>query len=1148
MGYFNKAMLVASAALCFNLSTFAQDISLKINNVTVKEAMEQLKKTSGYSFVFSSNDINTKQRVSVSAEDATIEEVVKQILKGQAGIDYEIQGKKIILKKVSNHSTDNQKTGKVTGKVLDVKGEPIIGATIKEQGTSNGTITDFDGNFSLNITESSMLEISYIGYQAQKVKPLIGKELSITLKEDTKVLDEVVVVGYGTQKKVDLTGAVAAVKMDDILGNRPVGTTSQVLEGAIPGLQISRNNGKPGVDMNINIRGVTSTNGGGPLVLVDNVPMDLDMIDPNDIESVSVLKDAASAAIYGARAAFGIILITTKQGAKETPVTFNYSNNFSFSNPGSLPNKISPRETVQVYKDLGLTSHFGGQNIDRWLGYFDEYEKGKYPEGYAIYDGVRYNLARTDSYADMMDDFGFQQQHNLAVQGGSKMANYRLAFGVVDEDGILYGDKDTYKRYNVSSFINMDVNEWLSSQLDVRYSNSNTSTAKGYYEGRNVWMCAHNNQPMAPLGYGYENNNPESELLPYFSPRNILTLDSPSIDRKSNTRVLGRIIFKPIKNLTITGEYSYYRQWGSNSYAPVVYEGLITTSGNKIPNTSKSYYEMKNWFSDTNAINIYANYEFSIMKNNHFKAMIGFNQESYHYEELYGKREDLLDQNLPSLGMATGVQTTKDGFNEYALRSGFFRLNYDYKNRYLLTFNGRYDGSSRFAKNNRFGFFPSVSLGWRVTEESFMESLKDVIYNLKPRVSWGSIGNQNVSNYGYMSTMPIDKNHDIKWILPGQNDYVTTIKSPNLVSTLYTWETVETLNFGLDLGLLNNKLQASFDWYQRDTKNMLAPDKPAPSALGTSYPRANSASLRSRGWELTINWNDKIGQDIHYNLGFNLYDSRSKITRYDNAQGILTNNGSLVLREGMEYGEIWGYTTDRFYTAEDFDSNGKLKSGIPYVEGVTSPQPGDILFVDYDGNGIINAGKNTYDDPGDQKIIGNNTPRYQYNINGGIGWKDLDFSFIFTGVGKRDLQMPGYWCASGTFTEAVYDYQMNYWTEENQNSYWPKMYGAGGNNGANQKTQTKYLQDGSFLRLKNITIGYNLPKKACNQLNIKNLRFYMSGENLFTWHHLPHGYYPDSFVAIPGSLSMSTGIQGEGFSNWSYPLMRQISLGFNLTF
>lgn len=1135
-------MLMAGIFLSFSLHIQSQDVTLRMNNVTVKKAIIELQEKSGYSFVYASGKVDTDKKVSINADN--LEEAIRQILQGQ-DFTYEIQGKNIIVKKDGKQSLQDKK--QVKGVVHDANGLPVIGATVREKGTDNGVITDMDGNFALEVPEGTVIEVSYIGYGTQTIKAQTGKELAIVLHEDAALLNEVVVVGYGTQKKVDLTGAVATVKMDDVLGNRPIGTTSQVLENAIPGLQISRNNGKPGVTMNMNIRGVTSTNdaSASPLVLVDNVPMDLDMIDPNDIESVSVLKDAASAAIYGARAAFGIILITTKQGTKATPVTINYSNNLSFSNPTTLPNKVSPRQTVQAYKDLGLTSHFGGQNIDRWLQYFDEYEQGMYPEGYTVYDGIRYNMAPTDAYDNMLAKSGFQQQHNVSVQGGSEKANYRMSFGMVDEDGILYSDKDTYRRYNVSTFVNMDVNKWLSAQADFRFSRSSTSTVKANREGSNIWTVTHMLQPMAPLGYGYPGNDESKEMLPYFSPRNMILLDNPSKDRKTDTRILGRVIIKPIKNLNITGEYSYYRQWGSNSYAPLIYDGLIPTSNNQTVSTAKNYYEMTNWFSETNSINVYATYEFNFLEDHHVKLMAGFNQESFHQENLYGKREDLLDQNLPSISTSNGVQTTDDSFSEYALRSGFFRLNYDYKGRYLLTVNGRYDGSSRFAKDNRFGFFPSFSVGWRISEEPFMEPVKDLFSNIKPRLSWGSIGNQNVSNYGYMASMNIGTTN---WILPGGDQYATTVSAPGLVSAFYTWETVKSLNVGLDLGMFKNQLQVSFDWYQRDTDDMLAPYKTAPSVLGTTFPRSNSASLRTRGWELTANWHGTIGTDIRYNLGVNLYDSRSKITRYENAEGILVDGSNLVLREGMQYGEIWGYTTDRFYTADDFDSNGKLKENIPYVEGVTSPNPGDILYVDYDGNGIINAGKNTVDDPGDRRIIGNNTPRYQYNINGGISWKDFDLSFIFTGVGKRDLQMPGYWCASGTFTEAVYDYQMNYWTEENPDAYWPRMYGAGGNDGANNRIQTKYLQDGSFIRLKNITLGYNLPKELCSKLSIRKLRLYVSGENLYTWHHLPEGYNPDSFVAIPGSLSMSTGIQGDGASNWSYPLMRQISFGINLTF
>lgn len=1149
-----KNKLKVKKMLCFILcffsigisAAFAQDqvISVELKKADLKQFFKCIEEQTTYRFSYRNIVLDEKKDITLSRYRVKVSVVLDEVLQKRE-LTYRIVSPKLIV--VSNlEKTDLPvKTKKVVGVVKSVEGEPIIGATVKVFGSPLGCITDIDGRFSIEVSEKDILSFSYIGFQSLNV-PFEGQSImEVILKEDSKILEEVVVVGYGAQKKIDLTGAVSSVKMDDVLGSRPIGNTSQVLEGIIPGLQINRNNGKPGVTMNVNIRGVTSVNGGSPLVLVDNVPMDLDMLDPNDIENVTVLKDAASAAVYGARAAFGVILVTTKQGAKETPVRFNYSNNFAFSKPGTLPQKVSPKQTVQVYKDLGTKGYYAGQDVDRWLQYLDEYDQGMHPEGYAIHDGIRYNLAPTDYYKDMMDHFGFQQQHNLSVQGGSKKANYRLAFGMVDENGILYGDKDTYKRYNVSSFVNMDVNRWLSTQLDVRFSNSKTSTAKGQSSNLNLWQVAHQSQSMAPVGYGYTDYVNPGEELPFFSPRNMLILDNPSKERKTDTRILGRIMVKPVKNWVITGEYSYSRQNGGFSYAPRLYEGLRYTSNDVFNSIKQTFYENENWISERNALNIYSTYDFSLWKDHHFKVMAGFNQESYHYEKLYAKREELLDQNLPSLGLATGTQTTKDEFRENSLRSGFFRLNYDYKNRYLLTVIGRYDGSSRFAEDNRFGFFPSVSLGWRIMEENFMEPFRKVVSNLKPRVSWGSIGNQNVSNYGYMSTMGMTRPN---WILPGESDYVISMGAPNLVSTSYTWETVETLDFGLDLGMFDNRLQVSFDWYRRDTKDMLAPSKTAPSVLGTNFPNANSASLRTKGWELTVNWNGNIGSDINYHVGLNLYDSRSKIMKYDNAQGLLTNGGKLVLRKGMEFGEIWGYTTDRFYTADDFDENGKLKEGIPYVEGVIKPNPGDILYVDYDKNGIINQGQNTVENAGDKRKIGNNTPRFQYNIMGGLDWKDFDFSFILTGVGKRDIQMPGYWCASGIWTEAVYDYQMNYWTEDHTNSYWPRLYGDGGNNGANSRIQTKYLLDGAFIRLKNITFGYSFPASLCKKIGIEKCRIHVSGENLLTFHHLPTGYYPDSFVPILGDLGLSGGVKGDGYINWSYPLMRQIALGFNLTF
>jgi TonB-linked SusC/RagA family outer membrane protein len=1142
------------------VTSYSQSVrfDIDVKNTTLAAVFDEIEKNSEFSIIYLSKDIDLKEIVSAKARHQTVDVILNKVLEKQ-GLLYEIKDKHIIIYKQASLAIVDairQQTGKrISGMVIDDQGEPITGANIMEKGTTNGIVTDINGNFTLNVSEYAVLQVSYIGYITQEIAVMNQNEFNIVFREDNLMLEEVVVVGYGMQKKVNLTGSVSTVDMPSVLGNRPVSSTAQVLEGIVPGLQISRDNGKPGVGVNINIRGVTSINNTetSPLVLVDNVPMDLSMVDPNDIESISVLKDVAASAVYGARAAFGIILVKTKRAEKDTPIRVNYSNNFSFSRPAILPVKIGPYETVKVLSDLNMDSYIGGQTIHVWLGLMDDYyNKGLYPEGYTYNNNTRYNLSETDVYADMMDKFGFQQQHNISLSGGSSRTTYRASLGVVDEDGILHNNKDKYTRYNATAFMSMEATKWLTGEVDVRYSDSKTLTAQGASEGGSLWSRAAGYQPMGRLGSDVTFTG---ELLPYNTPRNLIDLDDPKRNRNNDTRILGRAIITPLRGLEIIGEYSFNRAWNSESLAELFYYVNNSIQGAKVSSRARSNYYMFQSFSTRNAINIYATYKKSFTEAHNLTFMTGYNQEAFYGESLRGENYDLIDQKLPSLSLSNGSPLTSDGFWEYAVRGVFYRLNYDYKGRYLFETNGRYDGSSRFNKKGRFGFFPSISAGWRISEESFLQSEKGFLSNLKVRISLGSIGNQNVGYYGHMSIMsPYTQSSPNKsnWILPGQLDYVTSMAAPSVISPNYTWETVQTLDWGVDFGLLKNQLTGTFDWFQRDTKNMLAPAEPAPASFGSNYPNTNAADLRTRGWELSLQWNSKVNK-VGYNVGFNLYDNYSIITRYENPTGLLLNGSSLYFRQGLRYGEIWGYTTDRFYTDDDFDSDGQLKAGIPYVRGYNNPNPGDILYKD-NGDGIIDNGANRFENPGDMSIIGNNTARYQFGINGGISWKNFDFTFFFNGVGKRDLVMPGYWAPNGTFTASVFNYQTDYWTKDNLNAYWPRIYGAvvsgvDDNNSANQRTQTRYLQDASYIRLKNITIGYSLDQDINKRLHIQALRFFVSGENLYTWHHLPTGYYPDTYVALPGSLNMNGSIQGDsGAGNWSYPLMRQFSIGLNFIF
>lgn len=539
----------------FQLSAQEQSkrFSVKVDNITLKEAIEVIKKQGNYSFLIRNNDIDLNRKVSVNINNGTINDVMGQLLAG-TDVSYEVNGPRVIMFHAVTPQKEQEKAFVLKGRITDPTGEGVIGANVKVVDSTEGTITDMDGNFSLMVTPNARLSISYIGYATQEVVVKDQRPLNVTLKEDTRLIDEVVVVGYGVQKKANLTGAVSSVKMDDVLGDRPVVSVSDALKGAMPGLQITGNSGRPGEEMSFNIRGVNSLDKNGkPLVLVDNVEMDINMLDPNDIESVTVLKDAASSAIYGARAAFGVILITTKKGSDATKLSINYSNNFSFSRPANMPHKATPLQTVQAYKDMGTINYQSGQNVDTWLGLLKEYNANPsaYPDGYAMVDGLRYSLAETDLFDDMMET-GFQQTHNISVGGGTKDISYRFSFGMVNENGVLASDKDTYKRYNVSSYLRSDVFSWITPELDIKYTNSNSSlpeTSGGY----GIWGAAVAFPSYFPTG----TMNIDGEELPINTPRNLIDLAYPTTIQKNNLRIFGKVTISPLKNVKLIGEYTF---------------------------------------------------------------------------------------------------------------------------------------------------------------------------------------------------------------------------------------------------------------------------------------------------------------------------------------------------------------------------------------------------------------------------------------------------------------------------------------------------------------------------------------------------------------------------------------------------------------
>jgi len=1031
-----------------------------------------------------------------------------------------------------------------TGVIVDAMGEPITGASIVVKGTTNGTITDIDGNFSMrNVAKGSTMVVSFIGYTTQEVV-WDGKALSLTLQEDKKMLDDVVVVGFGTQKKADLTGAVSQVKMDDVLGDRPVINAAAALQGAMPGLMVSGSSG-PGQSKSFNIRGTLSINGGSPLVLIDNVEGDIDALNPDDIESVSVLKDAASSAIYGARAACGVILVTTKHPKTDTKLNVDYSFNLGWENSIGRPVQASLDDYIAAYEEAGYSQQYwaGNGEISRWKELLGQYRNGTLngalENGIYEENGKVYYLKEGDPQGNALDT-GKLNNHNLSVSGGSDKVRFRISGNYSNEDGPMITSKDQYTRKAINAYVSADVNKWFTQEATLYYTSTKKSALSNSfrdpYATRLISWYPEGKMPGSILGT-------EEDLI-VDSPKNSYLYSPTSKTTNSIPRIQLKSIFHIMDGWTATAEYTY----NQNDYKYKNYSGVMTYADVQLAvktnptDATRDIYTINTYATKYNALNLYTNYDKKIGKHQ-LGVMLGFNQESYDYSTVNASVEGQSVTTVPSFGAGQGLKTLSDTYSQYAIRGGFGRLTYNYDERYLLTFNGRYDGSSKFPKSDRFGFFPSVSVGWRLGNEKFMEWSRDWLDELKLRASYGSIGNQNISPYGYIATMSIAEG--TYWL---DNDAkVTYFTTPGLIRANYTWEKVNSTDFGFDFNAFKNRLQSTFDWYQRDTEGMLSSGVELPATVGASAPLQNVADMRTRGWELSVNWQDRI-QDFTYRIGFNIYDHMSEITKYNNDTGNLN-----YYYEGEQLGEIWGYQADGYYSIDDFDHDKAvlgqwvLKDGVTSINGYTV-QPGDVKFKDLDGDGVITAGQNTNKESGDRKVIGNNTSRYQFGANLGAGWKGFDLSVMLQGVAKRDYVLGsaalypfGGAGADGVFWP-IYSNQTDYWQAKSYDPSSPdymvakdpncklfRIYGQEGNAGSNTRTSDKYLQDASYLRVKNITLSYTFPQQILSKLNLAKLRLYVSCENAATFTSLPDGYDPESLA-------------------WSYPFYRTWSFGANLSF
>ncbi|MCY4779610.1 TonB-dependent receptor [Sphingobacterium sp. UT-1RO-CII-1] len=1033
----------------------------------------------------------------------------------------------------------------IGGIVKNSNGEPIVGATIRVERIQVSQTTNEKGVFNFSnsdLKNSDFLSISYVGYKSQKIA--IGNTLSfdIVLEQDEATLDEVVVVGYGTQKRSHMTAAVDVVS-GEALTNRPSANVSDLIKGASPNMNINMGmrGGEPGAASGWNIRGVGSLNGNSsPLVLVDGVEVDINSVDPETVESVSVLKDASAAAVYGSRAPYGVVLITTKKGKQSDNTQVSYSNNFSLNSLLRLPHFIDSYTWATVYNqanaNAGLAPVYSDEQMERIKGYLD----GTFPYEYDpdnpidnIWAGRRNGNANNDWPHLLMGNNSISHKHNINVSGGSAKTQYFLSAGYTKQNGTYAFGHDHYRRYNLLSNLSTEVTDWLRINSSLKWAQSDTD----YPMGETTVGREHTFREMlmfAPMMPHYNINGTVQSPL-------VRLLEDSGRDKSKRSDFLANIgaELEPVKGWKTVFNYNYNirNTKASANPKPVMVELGDGSLGNigkpeSVYTSAYSEYVYK-------ILNLVSSYEQQLDKH-YFNVMAGYEQEEALTTGLSATGTSPVVDNYPSIKTSLGGVIATDNMADWSNRGVFGRLNYNYDEKYLVELSGRYSGSSRFPKEKRFGFFPSASVGYTVSKEDFWKPISPYLEYFKVRVSYGSLGNQNIANHLFYDKLGIVG--EGPWIMGNKRPQYANV--PALISDDITWETITTLNFGVETRLLNSRLDLSFDWYDRRTYDMLGAAYDLPFLLGTGTPVTNNADLSTKGFELVLGWNDKIGSEFNYNVKLALGDSRTTITRYLN----LTERFD-TWYAGKKYGEIWGFETEGIIqTAE------QAKNMADQSRYHKDWRPGDIQYKDLSGDGTIDEGSRTLSERGDLKVIGNKSPRYNVGINLGASWKGIDFNMFWQGILKREFypeaSSPLFWGTTGAWASSgLYRHSpaLDYWRPAdetnilgpNTDAYLPKPYFTPETN-KNRQVQDRYLQNAGYIRLKNLQIGYTIPQSVTKNIFSK-ARVYFSGENLLTFSGLDKVFDPETAMA---SDSREGGYLTNGVI---YPMSKVFSFGVNIT-
>ena len=1108
------AIILFFSALLSAAPLYGQ-ISVTFKDVPLMEALSTLENKSEYSFFYSNMLPDKDARVSIDAKDKSIEFILDNIF-SNLSISYEINGHQIVL---SEDKKEEKNTSyKASGVVIDSAGEPVIGAGVVIEGSTNGTITDVDGRWELVVpSTTTKIVISSLGYKEQIVAAGSASARTVTLQEDSQMLQETVVVGYGVQKKVNLTGAVAMVNSEE-MNARPISSVASGLQGLLPGVTVVNSSSQPGqANTTIRVRGVGTIGNSNPLILIDGIEGDISSINPEDIESVSVLKDAASSAIYGARAANGVLLVTTKKLAagKDAVTKINFSAYAGIQTPTRLPEMCDAIE----FMTLDNEARKNVDTADAWL-----------PEDF---DKVRNNtdpnyFGNTDWIGQVLKKVAPQQNYSLSLNGTLGNSGYMLSYRNFDQSGLTVGNSTGETRHNLRFKINTKLIDRVTLSSNLGYTTTKViSPVSSLTSGGGAIYTAMRIAPNAPVrytdgswAYGGGNTNPVAILRD--GGRAKTDADELSIMEVVKVDIL--------KGWDVSATYNVTSYNGLKDILKKTITFNNPQDGSTYSYQSPNSIKNIDYRHNQQTFILQTNFDLNFGKHN-VSGVVGMSQEWYTSRSFEASRTKLITEQDPTLNLGDPqTMSNASSYSSWAIRSGFGRISYNWNERYLLEGNLRYDLSSRFHKSNRSGLFPSVSAGWRISEENFMAATRTYLDNLKIRASWGMLGNQYVgsSNYPYLSVLQAYTSGVSMIGANATTGYVqSTLSNPNL-----SWEKIKMLDLGFDLAMFSNRLTFSFDWYNKDTDGILLKLN-YPAQLGAKPSEQNAGKVNNKGWEMDLNWRSQAGEFM-YGIGFNLSDVKNKIVDLGgNAPDL---SGNQIRMVGYPIDAFYGYIADGLMTPEDFKINNPETHtynlpNIPVILG-NRYQPGDIKYKDLSGPDGVPDGRITPEY--DRTVLGSSIPRYTYSVRGNLGWRGIDFSFVLQGVGKCSGFLEGSARHAlqdmAAYPQKVHLERYNVVTNPNPKASYPRLTY---NTGFNQNTfSTFWLEDASYLRVKNVQLGYTFPEKWMKKARIDNFRVYASADNLFTFSKFFYAYDPETPVSRGGY----------------YPLVKTVVIGVNLTF